>query len=112
MNRFLFIALCAAAAFATIAAQAAEPASPNGGTGYIGLTTSAGMPGRAMRVAPADRMPPGEASTWVAGQPNANPDAPRPGAALPMDTGRMAMGGGREMPMPSHTSPMTWGTPD
>jgi hypothetical protein len=92
MNTATRLLLATSTLFLAAAANAA-PAAPgqdayhqtNGGTGYIGLTESAGQP-RAMnakkewtassQMANRTPMAAGEATTMVNGQPNVNPDAP------------------------------------
>lgn len=108
----------AANAGATMNTPAMAPIT-NGGTGYIGLTDSAGQP-RTSQSRPwmastqtTMRVPgsAGEASTMVNGRPNANPDAPGAdsmGSASP-DLRTMGNSGGA-MTGPSHNP--AWGTPD
>lgn len=93
------------------------PHMTNGGTGYIGLTASAGTPREAFQAdrSHVQRVPlrAGEASTMVNGRPNADPDAPWADGA-PTAGMRTAMGAA---PNPLHrgegraTHP-GWGTPD
>lgn len=95
----------------------------NGGTGYIGLTESAGQP-RTMRARPMATLPAGEATTMVGGRPNVDPNAPSRMAGWngdltrsmgaspstrPASMGSATMGGSMSTDMPH---PMMWGTPD
>ena len=124
--------LCAAAGACALAfaAQAASPLRaadvpriPEGGTGFIGVTDSAGTAWRpdqrlAGTAAVTSGVPvgAGEASTWVRGQPNRDPNAPgmgpaatrttMGGAPAPSSEQRAARPGGRSAMNPS------WGTPD
>jgi hypothetical protein len=99
----------------------------NGGTGYIGLTESAGQP-RHMNSPARASLPAGEASTMVNGRPNQHPNSPinmaGNDAARTMDATR-AMGASSmgAAPMRSPMEPMhssmtgstrhpMWGTPD
>lgn len=79
----------------------------NGGTGYIGLTQSAGQP-RAMGVKHVAAVPSGEASTMVGALPNANPDA---GARTGM-TPRLQTMGNAGSPRDAAARNPSWGTPD
>jgi hypothetical protein len=121
---------CAAAAQAGTPIKAADlPQITNGGTGFIGVTESAGMPrqpvdwrsgANGMKFTP---LPAGEASTFVNGQPNVDPYAPGRGMDRMAKTGdRMrgddarAMGSNRDAAaaragFPANASPL-WGTPD
>ena len=128
MKRFSTIALFAAIACCAAAAQAGTlksadiPPITNGGTGFIGVTQSFGMPAQPFNVrwnATATTPIPlqaGEASTFVQGQPNANPDAPgvNPAAAAGDHvTGNLrTMGNAGSMSdFPPGAHPQ-WGTPD
>ena len=113
---------CAAAAQAATTLKAADvPYITNGGTGFIGVTESAGMKRQPVDLrASANGMkftplPAGEASTIVNGLPNVDPNV----AAL-MHDGSAAqpqtrtMGGSRSTSMndvPAHAH-RGWGTPD
>jgi hypothetical protein len=114
MSRTLIRIAAAAAgslllAHGALATQATEvPRITNGGTGFIGVTESANT---GWRPASADRMaalPAGEASTWVNGRPNANPEAPMAGSRAP-DT--RAMGASADPRANAARNP-SWGTPD
>lgn len=108
--------LCALGAFAALGANAMGTAADsgritNGGTGFIGVTESYGQP-KAMVAQSQMRLPSGEASTFVNGRPNANPEAP--GTAMGGvqtqamgNTGMSAQTGVRA----SARNP-SWGTPD
>lgn len=119
------LACCAAAAQAGITFKAAElPRISNGGTGFVGVTESAGMPRQPVRVqwtaSSTSAVPThaGEASTFVDGRPNAEPNAPMGADAMAATGDRMhgelrAMGSGggamSDFPAGSHRG---WGTPD
>ena len=125
------LACCAAAAQAGSAIKSADlPAITNGGTGFIGVTESAGMPGQRydVRWSASDTssipLQAGEASTLVKGRPNVDPNAPgmgtnRMGAAGTVGTptyGELRTMGGSPVgtgvagaPVGAHPS---WGTPD
>lgn len=121
MNTTTRILLSTAALFTSIAANAAG-AMPgqdayhqtNGGTGYIGLTESAGQP-RATNAGKmwtasspmANRTPmaAGEATTMVNGQPNVNPDAPTWNSVAMHKPRTQSMGNA------AARNP-AWGTPD
>lgn len=129
METFHRLMLCGVAAAFVSAAQAAPPRAAdlpritNGGTGYIGLTESAGTARRpampAERSAMRDSGVPiaaGEASTTVNGQPNRDPND----AALRTPS-TQAMGASRAPAMEQlDTMPdrrpawwhRSWGTPD
>jgi len=119
------LACCAAAAQAGTAFNAADARITNGGTGFIGLTESTGMPAQPVHARwSADSssiLPAGEASTFVKGRPNEDPYAPGMGT-YPMDAARApmtgelrTMGGSRVdtgvagAPAGAHPA---WGTPD
>ncbi len=84
----------------------------NGGTGFIGVTESYGQPGT---VVAGSRMgmPAGEASTWVNGRPNQNPEAPgvRMGGVPAQAMGNAPAGGTRTDLRANSRNP-SWGTPD
>jgi hypothetical protein len=116
------LACCAAAAQAGTGFTAAEARISNGGTGFIGVTESAGMPLHARLSARDSILPAGEASTLVNGRPNVDPYAPGTGTErmasttrAPMTGELRTMGGSRVVtgvagaPAGSHSS---WGTPD
>ena len=119
------LACCAAAAQAGTTFNAADARITNGGTGFIGLTESAGMPAQPVHVRwSADSgsiLPSGEASTFVKGRPNEDPYALGLGtnsmgsARVPMTGELRTMGGSRVdtgvagAPAGAHPS---WGTPD
>src|SRR6185369_2618638 len=71
------LACCAAAAQAGTRFTAADARITNGGTGFVGLTESAGMARQPVHVRwSADTspiLPAGEASTFVKGRPNVDP---------------------------------------
>jgi hypothetical protein len=119
------LACCGAAAQAGKTITAADARITNGGTGFIGLTESAGMPRQPFHVRwAADTspvVPAGEASTLVKGRPNVDPFAPGMGtystdaAHAPM-TGEPRTSGGSRVVMgvagaPAGAHP-AWGTPD
>ncbi|MES3000738.1 MAG: hypothetical protein V4787_08600 [Pseudomonadota bacterium] len=121
MNTATKLLLSSAALFTAFAASAA-PAMPgqdayhqtNGGTGYIGLTESAGQ-ARTMNTDKVwtassqmvNRTPTaaGEASTMVNGRPNVNPDAPG------SDSTSMRAPRTQSMGNAAARNP-AWGTPD
>jgi hypothetical protein len=124
-NRLSLLAAAMLAATCSLAAHAGVnavdvPRITNGGTGYHGLTGSAGMP--AERYQPMRSTGPvtagyatraGEASTLVDGRPNASPEADaivlhRSARSTPADTRAMGAGSMGWSPA-SHAS---WGTPD
>lgn len=129
MKRFSNLLLCATLACGAAAAQAGThvraaelPRISNGGTGFIGVTESAGMPHRPVTArwnTNTSRVPlsAGEATTMVDGRPNANPDAPMAHgggmAGQPMQHALRAMGGSggalADRPANAHRG---WGTPD
>lgn len=127
MKRFPNLILCAALAGGAAAAQAGThvraadlPRITNGGTGFIGVTDSAGMPHRPVTAqwdAATSAIPlrAGEASTMVDGRPNANPEAPMAHGmgGQPMQHSPRAMGGsgGAMTDRPAGAHP-GWGTPD
>lgn len=83
-----------------------------GGTSYSGSTDSASPTGRTRRNSP-DYLPAGEASTFINGQPNVNPDLP---AWTPRPTATQTMGG-PGMSYDARTGSAMkphplWGTPD
>jgi hypothetical protein len=103
--------LCAFAGCAAVSAQATDGSSriTNGGTGFIGVTQSYGQP-NAVVAASRISLPAGEASTFVNGRPNQNPEAPS--MAMAASTGTNVMGA-RAMPAASERSAHRgWGTPD
>jgi len=120
------LACCAAAAQAGTSFTAADARITNGGTGFIGVTESAGMPSQPVhaRWSAGDTssiLPAGEASTLVKGRPNVDPYEPGMGP-YPMGAARTSMagelrtlGGGRVdtgvagAPAGAHPA---WGTPD
>lgn len=127
MKRFPNLILCAALACGAAAAQAGThvraadlPRISNGGTGFIGVTDSAGMTQRPVTArwnAATSAIPlrAGEASTMVDGRPNANPEAPLTHgmAGQPMQHSLRSMGGssGAMTDRPAGAHP-GWGTPD
>jgi hypothetical protein len=127
MKRFSNLILCATLACGTLAAQAGTtlqaadlPRIGNGGTGFIGVTESAGMPRQPVDVrwsATSSSAVPtraGEASTFVEGRPNAQPDVPMAGdrramnAPMQGDARTMGMAGSS---MPAIAVHPGWGTP-
>src|SRR6478609_2717670 len=112
MNHATRLLLGTTALFVAVAASAA-PTMPgqdgyhysNGGTGYIGLTASAGQPRMNM-----DRtsMAAGEATTLINGRPNQNPEAPMPGS---MTAKRAPQAWAQTQAMGNARNP-AWGTPD
>ncbi|MEO5672412.1 MAG: hypothetical protein ABIR26_17125 [Ramlibacter sp.] len=82
----------------------------NGGTGYIGLTQSAGQP-RPMPMKFVAALPSGEASTLVGGRPNTNPDAPAWTAMAPRTAELQSMGNIGSARSAAARNP-SWGTPD
>ncbi len=83
----------------------------NGGTGFIGVTESAGQPRMAQQFA---SMRAGEATTMVNGQPNVNTEAPAWGSAMqPSATRSMGASGGMTLdPRAVAARNPSWGTPD
>ena len=128
MNHATKLLLGTTAIFMAVAANAAATMPgqdgyhySNGGTGYIGLTESAGQP-RAMGhdkmwTAQSDmvsRTPSaaGEASTMVDGQPNQNPDAPMADSTMGKRAPQAwAQVRSQTQSMGSARNP-AWGTPD
>lgn len=119
MHTSLRFILGSAAALALASAHATAPADAaritNGGTGYIGLTASAGSPRQAVAMADTTMaLPSGEASTMVQGRPNAHPIAERSAPmasavdaqAAPASTAVMGAAPAARMQHPM------WGTPD
>jgi hypothetical protein len=107
----IFGLACACAAFG-FNAQAASGASDdwhmtNGGTGFVGVTQSAGQPRHKMMMDKSAYMRSGEASTMMNGQPNVNPDAPMWNAKAMSAHERQTMGA-----QAAAASNPTWGTPD
>jgi len=107
--------LLALGACAALGAQAAMPADTgritNGGTGFIGVTESYGQPAT-VAVGSRTGMPAGEASTWVNGRPNQNPEAPGMASGGTQgqsmgNTGAMGPQGVR-----GNARNPSWGTPD
>jgi hypothetical protein len=108
--------LCALGACAALGASAAGMGADNaritnGGTGFIGVTESYGQPGT---VAAGSRrgMPAGEASTWVNGRPNENPEAPgmATGGVQTQSMGNTGMS--PQTGVPAGARHPSWGTPD
>jgi hypothetical protein len=131
MTRFSSLMLSATLACCAAAAQAGTTSAPadaritNGGTGFIGLTESAGMPRQPFQVRwAADTspiVPAGEASTLVKGRPNVDPFAPGMGtyqmdAAHPPMTPELRTLGNSRVVMGVAGAPagahQAWGTPD
>jgi hypothetical protein len=126
MNITRKLIMTAGALCMAVGANAANDIT-NGGTGYIGLTESAGQP-RAMQsrtkafAANSTMSFPsaaGEATTMVNGRPNANPDAPsansmaNPRSELrSMGNSSGAMGAMGAMGAGSPWQHRSWGTPD
>ena len=119
MKKLPQLLISCAAAFLAVGAHAANSSSAatsdgwhitNGGTGFIGVTQSAGQPRAMQRVA---GMPAGEATTMIDGRPNANPDAPG-WTAAPRDAQRtMGNSSGSAMDARSIAARNpSWGTPD
>lgn len=122
--------LCAAASVFALSAHAATPLRAsevpkisNGGTGFIGITESAGtawQPEKQLRAtAAATSSVPigaGEASTIVNGQPNRDPSAPSVGADSTKTMGGSAAPrterDSRTGPRGSSATHLLWGTPD
>lgn len=131
MKTFPRLLISGAAACLALAAQAGTAMNAsemgritNGGTGYIGLTQSAGQP-RPMEMAmemastqAVSRIPvaAGEASTMVDGHPNQDPDAPAKGSMTSANAELRSMG--HTGAAPAGYGPMGplqqrgWGTPD
>jgi hypothetical protein len=115
------LACCAAAAQAATTLKAADlPRITNGGTGFIGVTESDGMPPQPVDVrlsasgTSAIPLRAGEATTIVKGQPNVDPNAPMgmTGNHMKFDARAMGMNGGATMAeFPANAHP-GWGTPD
>jgi hypothetical protein len=116
------LACCAAAAQAGTSLKAADlPRISNGGTGFIGVTESVGMkrpPADVQWSASGSSAIPlraGEATTFVNGRPNDNPNAPAAGAMAGdhMQGQLRVMGGsgGTMSDFPAHAH-RSWGTPD
>jgi hypothetical protein len=112
-------AMCLALAANAGTASRSSDAMPitNGGTGFIGVTQSAGQP-NAMNTGAWTGTPQsvsrtpmaaGEASTMVNGRPNQNPDAPARGSMGDASAELRTMGNAAAMPGWQHRS---WGTPD
>lgn len=119
MNSFSKLLLGASFATLAIASHAASvqavdiPRISNGGTGFIGVTQSAGMPEvrtYADRTVQRYSSMSGEATTMVNGQPNVNPEAPMAGSARQADVRSMGAAP-RADSAPSNRS-ILWGTPD
>jgi hypothetical protein len=118
MKTISCLLISCATAFVAVSANAGSAASmtdgshiTNGGTGFIGVTQSAGQPRMAQRFA---AMPAGEATTMVNGQPNANPDAPAWNAEA-QRTAERSMGNSAAMKMDTRAAAArnpAWGTPD
>jgi hypothetical protein len=118
MNTTSRLLITCATAFVALSANAGSAASmtdgsriTNGGTGFIGVTQSAGQPRMAQRFA---SMPAGEATTMVNGQPNANPDAPTWSAEV-QRTAERSMGNSAGVRMDARAAAArnpAWGTPD
>jgi hypothetical protein len=117
------LACCAASAQAGTTFSAADARITNGGTGFIGVTESAGRPAQHARwnADSSSILRGGEASTFVNGRPNEDPYAPGMGAypmgaaRAPMTGELRTMGGSRVdrgvagAPEGAHPA---WGTPD
>ena len=118
MNTLPKLLVTCAAAFLAFGANAGSTASmtdgsriTNGGTGFIGVTQSAGQPRMAQHFA---SMRAGEATTMVNGQPNVNTEAPARGSAVQPTTTR-AMGNSAGMKVDARAAAArnpSWGTPD
>lgn len=126
MKRFSNLMLCATLACCAAAAQASTlkaadvPRITNGGTGFIGVTESAGMPAQPVAVrlgasgTSAIPVRAGEASTIVKGQPNVDPNTPMGMSGDHIKFDARAMGnsaGGFMADFPANAHP-GWGTPD
>jgi hypothetical protein len=118
MNTLPKLLVTCAAAFLAFGANAGSTASmndgsriTNGGTGFIGVTESAGQPRMAQHFA---SMRAGEATTMVNGQPNVNTEAPAwSSAAQPYAARSMGNASGRSMDARSVAARNpSWGTPD
>lgn len=126
MNRFPNLMLCATLACGAAAAQAGTslkaadlPRITNGGTGFVGVTESAGMPRQPVRVqwtaSSTSSVPTraGEASTFVDGRPNLDPNTPMGMAAGDRLQGELrTMGSGAAMADAPAGARPAWGTPD
>jgi len=114
MQRSLALLFCAAGASLSIAANAAMPvhasdlaATNNGGTGYIGLSASAGLPAaRADARMAMAATPGGELTTLVRGRPNVATDVPATTARGQAVDSRFVNARATASTNPS------WGTPD
>ena len=115
------LACCAAAVQAGTTIKAADlPRISNGSTGFIGVTESVGMkrpPADVQWSASGSSAIPlraGEATTFVHGRPNENPDVPAGGMAGDRMQGQlrvMGSGGGTMSDFPANAH-RGWGTPD
>lgn len=134
MKRLSNLMLCAtlacgaAAAYAGTGVKATDvPRISNGGTGFIGVTESIGMPSQPVALrwsaSGTSSIPvgAGEASTIVNGRPNEDPNAPGIGndrvgmARAPMTGELRTMGGSRNDAAMARDSALrhpAWGTPD
>ncbi|MEO7391896.1 MAG: hypothetical protein ABIU58_06955 [Ramlibacter sp.] len=128
MNAFpkLLITTCAlglalAATAGTSMGGSADSKITNGGTGFIGVTESAGQPRVAemkmwMTAAQSVSAIPtaaGEASTMVNGNPNGNPDAPAYGSARSSELRAMGNAAATYGPISGASAHNpAWGTPD
>jgi len=127
MNRFsnlilcATLACCAAGAYAGTAVNAADARISNGGTGFIGVTESIGKPRQPVVVfwgASATSSIPlgaGEASTFVNGRPNEDPNAYGIGMTGVRTMGELrTMGGSGDAAMARDSASRhpAWGTPD
>jgi hypothetical protein len=109
---------CAFMATAQAGVHADEARTTNGGTGFIGVTESAGTAWRPDRDLSASAsgtssvpLRAGEASTFVDGQPNQQPVAPGSGMSAP-DTRAMGAAPAMRADAAPAWGHRMWGTPD